>query len=252
MCGLGPHLVGIHSISLAARYRTAACSNTLDRGLEKIQAARAFDFAPTLALCSNWEKEFPPPSIASSTADAFDIVRCLDHDGKLDEVSQDKRQKVATSLLCDKLLTQDFAGSISLRASKVLGPISRYRFADILHHMKDVSRVSRPGLTVGFLCILCNVLCTAQRFHTEGDEQTCRVGCPNEPDSLSLSLQRMPILAQNVCFCLETSYCASMEKPSSPRLNQPSVLAKPPIWDRGDGLHRLVRLCSSSTPPMLR
>ena len=51
--------------------------------------------------------------------------------------------------------------------------------------MKLVSRAARPGLTVGFLRILCNGLCTAQRFHTEGDEQTCRVGCPNEPDALS-------------------------------------------------------------------
>ena len=39
VCGLGPYLVGIHSVSLAARYRTAACSNTLNQGLE---AARAF------------------------------------------------------------------------------------------------------------------------------------------------------------------------------------------------------------------
>ena len=28
VCGLGPNLVGIHSISLAARYRAAACSST--------------------------------------------------------------------------------------------------------------------------------------------------------------------------------------------------------------------------------
>ena len=36
ICGLGPDLVGIHSISLAARCRTVACSNTLNQGLEKI------------------------------------------------------------------------------------------------------------------------------------------------------------------------------------------------------------------------
>ena len=71
-------------------------------------------------------------------------------------------------------------------ASKVLGPISRFRVADILHRMKLVSRASRPGLTVSsVLHILCNGLCTAQRFHTEGYEQMCRVGCLNEPDSLS-------------------------------------------------------------------
>ena len=29
-----------------------------------------------------------------------------------------------------------------------------------------------------------NGVCTAQRFHTEGDEQMCRVGCPDEPCSL--------------------------------------------------------------------
>ena len=103
---------------------------------------------------------------------------------KVDEVSQDKKQKIATSLLCDKLHTQDFAGPISFRAFRVLGPISRYRVADILLHMKLASRASRPGLTVGLLRILCSGLCTAQRFHTAGEGQTFRFGCPNEPDSL--------------------------------------------------------------------
>ena len=185
MCGLGLDLVGIHSISFAARYRTAACSNTLNQGLEKIQAARAYDFAPVLALWPNWEMDFLAPSISRNTLDAFNIVCRLDRDGKLDEGSQNKKQKVATGLIRDKLHTQDFAGPISLRPSKVLGPIRRCRIADILPHMKLASRASRPGLTVGFLRILCNGLCTAQRFHTEGYEQMCRVGCPNEPDSLS-------------------------------------------------------------------
>ena len=74
VCGLGPDLVGIHSISLAARYRTAACSNTLNQGLEKIQAVRAFDFGPILALCPNGEKEFLAPSMARSTAEAFNTI----------------------------------------------------------------------------------------------------------------------------------------------------------------------------------
>ena len=43
-------------------------------------------------------------------------------------------------------------------------------------HMKLASRASRPGLTVGFLRILCNGLRTGQRFHIEGEEETCRVG----------------------------------------------------------------------------
>ena len=96
-----------------------------------------------------------------------------------------KKQKVATFLLLDKLHTQDFAGPHSRRASRVLGPISRHRIADILHHMNIVSRASRPGLLVGFLRIQCNGLCTARRFHTAENDHTCRIGCQDEPDSLT-------------------------------------------------------------------
>ena len=87
----------------------------------------------------------------------------MDRDGKLSEQDspQDKKQKAATTLLRDALHRQDFAGPMSVRASKVLGQISRCRVADILLHMKLVSRASRPGLTVGVLRILCNGLCTA-------------------------------------------------------------------------------------------
>ena len=45
--------------------------------------------------------------------------------------------------------------SLSSRASRVMGPISRHRIADILPHMKRVSRASRDGLLFGFLRILC-------------------------------------------------------------------------------------------------
>ena len=51
--GLGPDLVGIRSISLPARYRTTASSNTLNKGLEKIQAARGYDLAPIFTLSSD-------------------------------------------------------------------------------------------------------------------------------------------------------------------------------------------------------
>ena len=49
---LGPDLVGIHSISLAARCRVAACSSTLRRSLEKVSAARGHNCAPLFALLS--------------------------------------------------------------------------------------------------------------------------------------------------------------------------------------------------------
>ena len=177
---LAPYVVLVHfSISLGARYRVAACSTTLSQGLEKIHSVRGHNGAPIFALSPVWQKEFLAPSMACSTANAFDIVCLLDRNGTLDEAPQHKKQKVAAGLLLDKLHKQDFAGPLSSRASRVLGPISRYRVADILLHMKLVSRASRPGLLVGFLRILCNELCTAQRFHTEENDHSCCVGCPN-------------------------------------------------------------------------
>ena len=192
ICGVGPDLVGIHSISLAARYRVAACSSTLRRGLERVSTARGHNCTPLFALSPAWEQEFLFLSMTFHTANAFDIICRLDRDDTLDEVPQNKKQKVATSLLLDKLRKQDFAGPLSSRASRVLGPINRHRVADILLHMKSVSCASRPGLLVGFLRILCNGVCTARRFHTAENDHTCRIGCPDEPDSLSLITTSVP------------------------------------------------------------
>ena len=178
VCGFGPD-------RFAARYRTAACSNTLSQGLQKIQAAREIDFALVLALSSVWEKEFLAPSMARSTAGAFNMVCCLDRSGKLDDSPQDKKQKTATTLLRDELCGQDFARPISLRASKVLGPISRFRVVEIL-------RASRPVLTVDFLRIFCNGLCTARRFHTEGDNKRVELDVRMNP---TLSLITTSVLA---------------------------------------------------------
>ena len=111
VCGLGPDMVGIHSISLAARYRVAACSTTLSQGLEKIQAARGHNSAPIFALSPDWEKEFLAPSMACSTANAFDLF-ALDRDGKLDEA----RRIRSRSLPLDFSVTS-FLGRILLDIS---------------------------------------------------------------------------------------------------------------------------------------
>ena len=150
ICGLGPDLVDIHFIILAARYRVAACSSTLRRGLEKVNEARGHNCTPLFALSPAWEHEFSLPSMAFHTVNALDIICRLDRDDTRDEVPQNNEKKVATSLLLEKLRQQDFAGPLSCRASRVLGPISRHRIADILLHMKCVSCASRPGLIVGF------------------------------------------------------------------------------------------------------
>ena len=94
VCGVGLDLVGIHSISLAARYRVAACSSTLRRGLAKISVARGHNCTPLFALSPAWEHEFLLASMTFTTGDAFDIVCRLDHDDTLYEVPQNKKRKL--------------------------------------------------------------------------------------------------------------------------------------------------------------
>ena len=106
----------------------------LGRGFEKISTARGHNCTPLFAL-SHLGKRILCLSIAFSTADAFDIV-CHLH-------------------------RKTLLGLYSSRASRVLGPISRHRVAD----MKIVSRASRPGSLVDFLRILCNGLCNTEISH---------------------------------------------------------------------------------------
>ena len=62
ICGLGPDLVGIHSMSFAARYRVAACSTSLSQGLEKIQTARGhFALLFSLSLPAGKKNSLLPP-----------------------------------------------------------------------------------------------------------------------------------------------------------------------------------------------
>ena len=103
----------------------------------------------------------------------------------LTKIHKTKGRKLQLACFWTSCINKTLLDFFCSRASRVLGPIGRYLVADILLHMKLVSRASRPGLLVGFLRILCNGLCTAQRFHTEEHDHTRRIGCPNEPDSLS-------------------------------------------------------------------
>ena len=76
---------------------------------------------------------------STSTVDAFNIVRRLDHSGKFDESPQDQKQKAAPALLRDNLQERDFAKPISLRVNRTLGPVSRFRIAQLLPGMKLAS-----------------------------------------------------------------------------------------------------------------
>ena len=73
-----------------------------------------------------------------------------------------------------------------VKYAKYVGPVSRHLTAQILPQMCLASRTSRLGLAVGLSRVFCNGMCTAQRLlYFEGEEQRCRAGCQDEPDSLS-------------------------------------------------------------------
>ena len=102
------------------------------------------------------------------TVEAYEFVRRLDPTGTNDDSPHGKKPKAPTALLRDEIRKQDFAKPVASRASRILGLVSRFRIAQSLPQMCHASRVSRPGLTVGFQRIFCNGLRTAQRFHIEG------------------------------------------------------------------------------------
>ena len=93
VCGLGPDIHRIHTLSLAARCRTASNSGTLANGPAKNQAVREYDHAPIYALSSEWKEKFSNPSMAQNTVEACEIVCRLDHNGKLEDSPQDKKPK---------------------------------------------------------------------------------------------------------------------------------------------------------------
>ena len=96
-----------------------------------------------------------------------------------------KIQKAAMTLLCDTTQKRDFASPIATRASKILEPISRHLKAEVIPMIRNAAQPSRSALAVGILRVLCNGMCTAKRFRVDNEEQTCRVGCTDEPDCLT-------------------------------------------------------------------
>ena len=91
-------------------------------------------------------------------------------------------------MFLDKPLKQDIAGPLSSRASRVLGPISRCRVAGHVAPHETCFACFSSWDTRWFLShpMQCP-LALHTDFHTVEHDHTCRVGCPNELDSLNTS-----------------------------------------------------------------
>ena len=126
----------------------------------KISTARKYDGASLFS--SRMEEKLLKTSMAYSTMKASEF---------LSHLPSDLKQKAATALLRDVIQIRDFAAPIAARASKIFGPISRHLIEQILRLMCNEARPSRPGVAVGIPRVLCTSMCTAQRFHMDGEEQ---------------------------------------------------------------------------------
>ena len=98
----------------------------------------------------------------------------------------------------------------------------------------NAARASRPGLAVGILRVLCNGMCTAKRFHTNDEEQKCRIGCPAELDSLS-HCNEVPSPLQLRHRCLEEFCSPPSKRPFVSRPHHSDPFEKPSIWNCGYG-----------------
>ena len=86
--------------------------------------------------------------------EALEYVRLIARTGKNDDSPNHRMQKAATTLLCDTIQNRDFALLVARRASKALGPISRFHVAQILPMICKAARASRPWLAVGIFRLI--------------------------------------------------------------------------------------------------
>ena len=110
VCGLGPDLVGMHSMSLAAHYRVAACSTTLSLGLEKISTARGQNCTPLFALSSIREKNSLFHPLAFSTANAlmlFVVWTVMTH---LMKFRKTKSRRLQLACFCTNFINKTLLG----------------------------------------------------------------------------------------------------------------------------------------------
>ena len=133
--------------------------------------------------------------------------------------------------------TQDFAGPIVSRGSRVSGPISRHRVADILPHMK-MFRVL-PVLD----CLLVLFASYVMGFVLHGDFTLLNLITPVELDAqmnLTLSLITMSVPGCfNIFISFWRCYDTATKKPFIARLDRSGLLPKLSIWNCGTG----VRIC---------
>ena len=71
---------------------------------------RGHNCTPLFALSPAWEQEFLFPTMTFHTANSFDIICRLDRDDTLDDVPQNRKQKVATRCIWTRCVHKTMLG----------------------------------------------------------------------------------------------------------------------------------------------
>ena len=140
-----------------------------------------------------------------------------------------KCKKPATTLLCEVEQQRDFLPPIARRATKVLGPVSKHRIAQVLPVIRCASRSTRPGSAVGIFRVMCDGLCTSRRFHVDDDDDGCTLGCREQADCLR-HYNQCPRLAAILQF-LEERRCSLTSRASLARPHHANSLPRCSAWD---------------------
>ena len=224
VCGFGPDLVGIHPISVAARYRVAACSTTLSRGLEKINTVRGHHCTTLFALSPVWEKNFlfPPwPWALRLHLILFVGWTVMTH---LMKFRKTKRRRMPLVSFWTNFINKTLLGLY------LVATWNLFRVLLVL----DYSLVSFASYVMGSALhrdfTLKNMI-----THVVLDAQM----------SLTLSHVTVYVPGCTTFLFLETCYDVALKKSFSTRLGHPFVPAQPSIWNCGTGFPWCFCLCPS-------
>ena len=105
--------------------------------------------------------------------------------------------------------TLDIASAVCSRSNRALGFVSKRRVHTLMEGLCRAAYSCKAGLTVGALCVACNGLCKAARFHSANENPVCLSGCSEGLDWLRHYNQCPTLFRSLLVIWLSTGECIS-------------------------------------------
>ena len=184
VCGLGPDIIGVHTLNPATRYKSPSNSKHSRQRPSKKKAAHECDRALIFAELRMERKileSFHSSRHHGDTRYCATLRPWCQTWRNLRKTRNSRLPRLNFNSNSKTLPNHCFCVPPEFLGQSTRSALHRFCLSWIVRHV-----LLGPGLTVGSCAILCNDgLCTEQRFHVEGEAQMCRVG-PDEPDSLAI------------------------------------------------------------------